>query len=131
MLETIKRHFRNNIIYAKLFGHHKTSSLKNVFKKAGSKKNIEIIFDVGANLGFVTLEFLNYFPKAKVYAFEPSNKNFKLLERAVKSHKNRVKLFKIGLYSETTTKKLRITDSNFAHSLLPLHEDFKKSHDYI
>ena len=52
-------------------------------------------------------------------------------ERAVRRHKNRVKLFKLGLYDETTTKKLRITSFDFAHSLLSLHEDFKKSHDYI
>ncbi|NVM03615.1 MAG: hypothetical protein HWN67_14895 [Candidatus Helarchaeota archaeon] len=79
MLETIKRLARNNVIVSKLLGLGSKNSYKKIFEKAGFKKNIETIFDVGANIGLITLEFLNYFPKAKVYVFEPSNKNFKSL----------------------------------------------------
>jgi FkbM family methyltransferase len=43
-------------------------------------KDIEIIFDVGAHIGVTAIEFSDRFPRASVYAFEPSSINLKQLK---------------------------------------------------
>lgn len=40
----------------------------------------KVIFDCGANIGFVTHQFLKFFPTASVYAFEPNPSIFKKLQ---------------------------------------------------
>ena len=58
--------------------------VENVFNfqpiKELLKKNEPVIFDIGANCGFFTMRSLDFFPKAKIYAFEPQlkvNEKFK------------------------------------------------------
>jgi len=41
--------------------------------------NIEVIFDVGANIGHTSLSFRNNFAQAKIYAFEPHPETHKRL----------------------------------------------------
>ena len=38
------------------------------------KKNDPVIFDLGVNCGFFALRSLDFFPNAKIYAFEPKKK---------------------------------------------------------
>jgi FkbM family methyltransferase len=47
-----------------------------------------VIFDVGANVGKWSLEAIQKFPKAHVYAFEPSKRTFEVLSSAVAGTKN-------------------------------------------
>jgi FkbM family methyltransferase len=63
--------------------------VENVFNfqaiKELIKKNEPVVFDLGANCGFFTLRTLDFFPKAKIYAFEPqikANHKFKETIRA-------------------------------------------------
>lgn len=44
------------------------------------KDNRPIIFDVGANVGNTIIEYKNYWPEAKIHAFEPQEDCFKALE---------------------------------------------------
>ena len=61
-----------------------------------------IIFDVGANIGIVTLYMKLRYPDAVVYAFEPDPASFAVLEHNIKSLKN-VKAFNVGLWNKQDT----------------------------
>lgn len=43
-----------------------------------------VIFDVGANIGFVTHQFRTFFPNADVYSFEPNPSVFTTLQKSYK-----------------------------------------------
>ena len=57
---------------------------KNSFLKKNINKNIDILIDVGAHYGDTINEFLKIFSIKKIYAFEPSKKNFEKLKKKVK-----------------------------------------------
>lgn len=44
-----------------------------------TKMDIDVVFDVGANVGQSSIEYLREFPRAEVHAFEPIGANFKAL----------------------------------------------------
>lgn len=52
------------------------------------KGNPEIIFDVGANIGIESLRFSFFYPNSKIFAIEPSKRNFLLLKDNFKKYKN-------------------------------------------
>ncbi|HRN91012.1 MAG TPA: FkbM family methyltransferase [Ferruginibacter sp.] len=96
------------------FEVHGTGYIQSV-KKSDFKQDIftkqleltgnkaEIIFDVGANRGNVTLKYADTFPKSKIYAFEPFEEAFKILSS--KSVANpRIHLNQIGIAEFTGTK---------------------------
>lgn len=64
----------------------------------------EVIFDVGANIGVVSLWLSEKFPGASIYAFEPIKENFELLRRNTADKKN-IRIFSFGLSSDD-----RLTD---------------------
>lgn len=66
---------------------------------------IKVIFDVGAHVGLTALEFSDRFPKAAIFVFEPSLRNFKSLQQTLVG-KPEIKAFRIGLSSEAKTAKL-------------------------
>ncbi|MEO6707243.1 MAG: FkbM family methyltransferase [Ginsengibacter sp.] len=47
-----------------------------------------VIFDIGANRGTVVETYLNYFPDATIYAFEPFPDSFDMLKNRFASQKN-------------------------------------------
>lgn len=47
-----------------------------------------VVFDVGANVGQSTLEFLHAFPRARIYAFEPVRSVFNTLRAGTAAHPN-------------------------------------------
>jgi len=60
----------------------------------------EIVFDCGANIGFVTHVFQNLFPKARIYAFEPNPVAFEKL--AVSYHGDpRVSVFQRAISNKS------------------------------
>lgn len=62
-----------------------------------------IIFDIGANIGVLSVILANIYPDAKIYAFEPVKENFELLKENVASYKNVAPLH-MGLGNKTETK---------------------------
>lgn len=46
------------------------------------------IFDIGANIGVVTVILANLYPEAKIYAFEPVRENWELLKENIKPYDN-------------------------------------------
>lgn len=64
--------------------------VENVFNfqaiKELIKKNEPVVFDLGANCGFFTLRTLDFFPKAKIYAFEPQKKVINKFKETIKAN---------------------------------------------
>jgi FkbM family methyltransferase len=49
-------------------------------------RKVEVVFDVGAYIGYVALRYSELFPKAKVYAFEPFAESFQSLSELSRAH---------------------------------------------
>ncbi len=62
------------------------SDIKQLFVKAG--KEPSVIFDCGANIGFVTHKYLKEFPGARIFAFEPNPTVFEGLNKQYKKIQN-------------------------------------------
>jgi len=67
--------------------------------------DVKTVVDVGANVGAASIYFAIAYPEACVYAFEPNNSPFSLLQRNVETLPN-VKLSSFGLYSSEKTLPL-------------------------
>ena len=70
---------------------------KYFFLKKKISKNIKILIDVGAHHGDTIREFLKIFVIEKIYAFEPSKKNFEKLKKETKNIE-KYNSVKINLY---------------------------------
>lgn len=77
----------------------------------------KIILDCGANIGFVTHQFLNHFPSAKVYAFEPNPEIFKKLENHYQQN-NRVKCYGYGIAEKEGTLIFNVNNNSGTSSFL-------------
>lgn len=60
------------------------------------RERMRVIFDVGANVGDVTMTFTINYPEARIFAFEPVEQNYRRLERAA-ARLEQVTAFNIGL----------------------------------
>lgn len=78
-----------------------------VFFLKACKGNNPVIFDVGANKGVMIKQFLNYFPKATIYAFEPIGELCVVLN-AKYSNDHRVKIFESAISNEIGNKSFNI-----------------------
>lgn len=67
--------------------------------------NPKLIIDGGANVGYASVWFANKFPKAKIFAVEPEEENFKILKMNTKKYTN-VKLIKAGLWHKKAFLKV-------------------------
>ena len=76
-----------------------------------------MLFDVGANVGQTTLSFIEMFPNANIYSFEPCTATFRELVKAVARHQY-VKPINLALGPENTTKKLITNKSSVMNSFL-------------
>lgn len=64
-------------------------------------EEIEMVFDIGANVGNTVSSFLKDCPSAKIFAFEPNPESFELLKQSTQSNTERVSSHEIAL-SDTT-----------------------------
>ena len=60
------------------------------------KKELSIIFDVGANVGGYSKRFNKYFKNADIFAFEPINTTYEILNQNLCGN-NKIKSFNLGL----------------------------------
>ena len=65
-------------------------------------KNVRLIIDCGANVGYSAAYFLTLYPEAKLIAVEPDSANFAILERNLKPYGDRVRLYQAGIWSHKT-----------------------------
>jgi FkbM family methyltransferase len=80
----------------------------------------ELVLDVGANIGYTALVFADAVgPSGRVYAFEPSERIYALLERSVRPHAH---IHALRLAVGEATGVLPFFESNFSNlsSVLPI-----------
>lgn len=65
-------------------------------------KNVRLMIDCGANVGYSAAYFLTLYPEARLIAVEPDCRNFAILEQNMKPYGDRVKLYKSGIWSHKT-----------------------------
>jgi FkbM family methyltransferase len=80
-------------------------------------KNVSVIFDIGANRGDVVAKYLEMFPKAIIYAFEPFPDSFEILEQRFKENDS-VRCFKLAIAEEEGTKSFYVNRNVDTNSLL-------------
>jgi len=88
--------------------------------KARGGNGLKIIFDVGAAVGDKTIVFLQKFPQANLYCFEPLSSSHRHLAKRISPYKNRVKLFRFGLYNRNCELPFKVASYRDASSILPL-----------
>ena len=83
----------------------------NYCKRFFQKINLEpeVIIDIGANVGEISLFLNKNFPNAKIYALEPSSENFKVISKNISSQSFDT--------DKIILKKIAITDTN---GILPI-----------
>ncbi len=97
----------------------KPSFKEDAFKKQGEllSNHAATIFDVGANVGDITLQYSDLFPKSQVYAFEPFSENFEKLSSRV-AHLNRVFPFQLALGEQVALMPFYVNNNGDTNSLL-------------
>ena len=77
------------------FGHYEEEERYFIFHFVN---NMDIIFDIGANIGWYSLLFSKYLPKAKIFSFEPIDETFDFLSKNIKiNNANNVCAFNCGI----------------------------------
>lgn len=85
------------------------------------------IIDGGANIGFVSYQFLKRFKTAKIYAFEPNPSVFELLKNSFSNKVNSILTYNLGI-SNTSGKLSFYKNNNSGTSSFLPPNDFHKSH---
>jgi FkbM family methyltransferase len=65
-------------------------------------RDVQLILDCGANVGYSSAFFLTKFPKAQVVAIEPDPDNFSLLEKNLAPYKGRFRAIQSAIWSKPT-----------------------------
>jgi FkbM family methyltransferase len=86
------------------FGHYEERLWKKTVKLLDNPKTI---FDIGGNIGYFSLYFSHYFPKAQFYTFEPIPNTFKFLRKNLELNGNQnINAFKIGLSNKKQSMEM-------------------------
>ncbi|WP_339887762.1 FkbM family methyltransferase [uncultured Flavobacterium sp.] len=96
-----------------------------LFKKL--KRNPKIIFDCGANVGFVTYQFNKNFPNSLIYAFEPNPQVYKVLCKESIKQPNKIFTYNLGI-GEDNSKLDFYKNNNTGTSSFLKPNDFHMSH---
>ena len=99
----------------------------------GMSRDFATVFDIGANVGDVSLLMLYYFPKATVYSFEPCSGTHDILLSSIAKagYSDRSRPFRLGFFDEEKEATLNITSFHGANSMLDITEEYQKLHPHI
>ena len=70
----------------------------------------KIIVDLGANIGIASVYFAHQFLDSEIFAFEPAEENFLLLEKNIQSRRN-VRAFPVGLGDRDEVREVYFSDN--------------------
>lgn len=82
-----------------------------------SDANVEVIFDVGANVGQTTQKYRKLFPKADIYGFEPFRPVFEIYLNTCKGDR-RIHPENIALSNRTGDAEFFVNSLHYTNSLL-------------
>ncbi|MBU4556706.1 MAG: FkbM family methyltransferase [Actinobacteria bacterium] len=96
-------------------------------------QDMETIFDVGANVGNLSLAFLRWFPRATVHGFEPATKMFGEMNTRIESagFASRFRGHQIGFYDKETQGDLHLSSHHGANSLMEIGEAYHAANPHI
>lgn len=96
-------------------------------KLVGSSSSSKVtIFDVGAYIGDIALDYYRLFPKADILCFEPFPESFDLLKGNVSAVKN-IQLFPFGFGAKTGPQEISSNAFSATNSLLKTDNAGKKT----
>lgn len=83
--------------------------LYDMILQRADRDQIKVIVDVGANIGVTALYFSSFFPKASIYAIEPSGRNFEILQENINS--NEIAAFPINKALLASPAKVKLINT--------------------
>lgn len=89
----------------------------------------DVIFDVGANIGFFTLYLSRTLRTAKVYCFEPIPETYALLQHNVRQSDLEVRTFNVGLADRSGTTTFQYFPRMNVNSSMNIDDSPKARHD--
>lgn len=106
-----------SLVSKKEFGNNGMADLMSILPK-----NTELtLLDIGANLGQTTIELETFFPKSKIYSFEPDPDTFQQLSKAIGSYSN-IKAYNLGFGDYSGKIKMNINKASGGNSILSVSE---------
>ena len=81
----------------------------------------DIAFDLGANIGYAAMHLAKFVgPSGKVYAVEPSPRNFEILSESIKINgwEERIEASPIGISDRSGTEQLHLSDASNLNSFI-------------
>jgi FkbM family methyltransferase len=88
------------------------------FNMTNIDRDIKTVFDIGANVGDVSIAALKTFPKACIYAFEPVKDTYQYLCKNIELYDKRVIKNNFGFYNVKKNMDINITSFHGANSIL-------------
>ncbi|AFY81364.1 FkbM family methyltransferase [Oscillatoria acuminata] len=82
------------------------------------RQSIDIIFDIGANIGQTSIKLAKKFPNSEIHCFEPVQKTFEELEANVKPYKN-IHPYCLGFGKKKEKKEIYIYSKSVLASCIP------------
>ena len=93
----------------------RTNWLYDLCRIAGTR-NLQMIFDVGANIGQTAKDISGYFPKARIHSFEPVNDTFLILGKNLRRLPN-VHAHKLAMGRQSKFLNIELQGSSLFNSL--------------
>jgi FkbM family methyltransferase len=66
------------------------------------QNSLNVVIDIGANVGYFSLSMFSFNPKARVFSFEPMKRNFQLLEEYRRANNN----FQLTAFNQGVGKEM-------------------------
>ena len=106
-------------IEIKLYSFSDFSTLNLIFCRQDyfKPKNIELVIDIGSNIGISCLYWLVDNPNCIVHSYEPSSKNYKRLFLNTKKYNKNIKNNKFGVSSKNENLRLYLSKSGVNDSV--------------
>ena len=118
----------NHNFYFPINGKRQTESFKKMLLgytyPVVENFNPKLIMDVGANVGATSMFFAINYPKAKIFSFEPTEMNFRWLQKNTEGFKNITRIKKGAYFKDTKAKIFLDPESGGRNSL---YRDWTKS----
>lgn len=83
-----------------------------------NRDDVRVVFDVGANIGGVTLGAVRSFPNAHIYSFEPVRATYQMLCERTKNYSDRITPYNFGFFNVSKRLDIHIASFHVANSIL-------------
>ena len=105
--------------------------LGRVYKKINLNYNIDIIIDIGANIGSASIFFSLNYPESTIFSFEPVSETYEILKKNTKNFNN-IFCYKSAITSSDNLKKIYIDEDRLGRSsLIKNHRDMETTYHEI